>query len=76
MTEDVRILVTGASGYIASHIVQQLQLLGYRVRGTVRSKKNTKKVSPLLTLCPNAKYPLELMEADLTDPQGWSDAVR
>lgn len=33
------ILITGANGYIASHIVNQLLKLGYRVRGTVRNEK-------------------------------------
>jgi NAD(P)-dependent dehydrogenase (short-subunit alcohol dehydrogenase family) len=32
------VLVTGASGFIATHIVDQLLLAGYRVRGTVRQK--------------------------------------
>ncbi|OBT57153.1 hypothetical protein VE04_02280 [Pseudogymnoascus sp. 24MN13] len=30
------VLVTGANGYIASHIVEQVRLAGYHVRGTVR----------------------------------------
>lgn len=34
-----RVLVTGANGYIGSHVVQQLLSLGYIVRGTVRSEK-------------------------------------
>jgi uncharacterized protein YbjT (DUF2867 family) len=33
------VLVTGANGYIGSHVVDQLLALGYRVRGTVRDKK-------------------------------------
>jgi len=33
------VLVTGASGFIATHIVDQLLLAGYRVRGTVRDEK-------------------------------------
>lgn len=33
------ILVTGANGYIGSHVVDQLLALGYKVRGTVRDKK-------------------------------------
>lgn len=32
------ILVTGASGFIASHIIQEALDLGFRVRGTVRSR--------------------------------------
>jgi nucleoside-diphosphate-sugar epimerase len=34
-----RVLVTGANGYIASHVVDQLLGPGYIVRGTVRSPK-------------------------------------
>jgi uncharacterized protein YbjT (DUF2867 family) len=33
------VLVTGASGFIATHIIDQLLLAGYKVRGTVRSDK-------------------------------------
>ena len=65
------ILVTGASGYIATHIVQQLLEEGYHVRGTVRDLKNEAKVKPLQELCPDAKHPLELVEADLTKEDSW-----
>jgi len=34
-----RILVTGANGYIASHIVDKLLDLGYLVQGTIRAPK-------------------------------------
>lgn len=37
------IVVTGATGYIATHVIELLLQRGYRVRGTVRdlaSKKN------------------------------------
>ncbi|XP_077987851.1 uncharacterized protein LOC144442390 [Glandiceps talaboti] len=69
------VLVTGASGFIASHVTQQLLRAGYRVRGTVRSLKNEKKVQPLYNLCPDSKHKLELVEADLLDPDGWKKAV-
>lgn len=41
------ILVTGANGYIASHIVDQLLIAGYRVRGTVRSEEKIKSLSEI-----------------------------
>ncbi|GAA5880689.1 hypothetical protein JCM16303_004313 [Sporobolomyces ruberrimus] len=31
------VLVTGANGFVASHVIEQLLLHGYRVRGTVRA---------------------------------------
>ncbi|XP_011663482.2 NADPH-dependent aldehyde reductase ARI1 [Strongylocentrotus purpuratus] len=71
-----RVLVTGASGYIATHIVKQLQEAGYRVRGTVRSVSNPVKVGPLKELCPNPAHELELVEADLTKDEGWKEAVQ
>jgi NADPH-dependent methylglyoxal reductase len=36
---DQTILVTGANGYVARHVVQQLLEKGFKVRGTVRSQK-------------------------------------
>jgi nucleoside-diphosphate-sugar epimerase len=64
-------LVTGASGYISTHIVQQLLDAGYLVRGTVRSLANESKINPLKDLN-HANERLELVEADLLDsPDAW-----
>ena len=71
------VLVTGASGYIATHLIKQLQTQGnYRVRGTVRSLKNEDKVKELKELVPDAAYPLDLYEADLNSEKGWEEAVQ
>jgi len=71
------VLVTGASGYLATHVVQQLLTSDkYRVRGTVRSLKNETKVKELKELVPNAKYPLELCEANLENKDSWVAAVQ
>lgn len=65
------VLVTGASGFIASHIIKQLQEQGYKVRGTVRSLQDEDKVKRLNELCPEAENKLEIVEADLTKPESW-----
>lgn len=70
------VLVTGASGFIASHIVKLLLEQGYRVRGTVRSLNDKKKVEPLRRLVPELNHKLELVEADLLQEKCWFDAVK
>ncbi|KAL8895906.1 MAG: hypothetical protein Q9207_007957 [Kuettlingeria erythrocarpa] len=44
---DSTVLVTGISGYIGSHVADQLLLAGYRVRGTVRDEAKGKTVREL-----------------------------
>lgn len=41
LPKDSTIVVSGANGYIASHIVDQLLAAGYVVRGTVRDTSKT-----------------------------------
>lgn len=62
---DEPVLVTGGSGFVASHLVQQLLERGYRVHTTVRSKANTAKVAPLEAMRDRFPGSLELFEADL-----------
>ena len=70
-----KILVTGSSGYIALHIVNLLLKDGHKVRGTVRNLKDETKLEPIRKLGLNAKYPLELVEAELLDAESWKKAV-
>lgn len=60
-----RSLVTGASGYIASHLVKQLLELGDTVNATVRDLKNEKKIRHLLKMQKEWPGKLNLFEADL-----------
>ncbi|BFZ14180.1 hypothetical protein BsWGS_17219 [Bradybaena similaris] len=71
-----RVLVSGASGFVATHVIKQLQEAGYRVRGTVRNLKDEQKNKHLYNLCPNARHKLELAEADLLNPESWIEAVK
>lgn len=46
MAEPDIVLVTGASGFVANHLIKSLLAEGvYRVRGTVRNLQKTEKVS-------------------------------
>lgn len=68
------VLVTGAGGWIASHIIYQLLEKGYRVRGTVRKLDGTK-YRFLRDFHPKCATHLELVEADLLKPDLWDAAV-
>jgi dihydroflavonol-4-reductase len=59
------VLVTGGSGFVASHLIEQLLDGGARVHATVRSVANAAKMRPLDDL--NSRYPeqLRVFEADL-----------
>lgn len=73
MTDTV--LVTGISGFIASHVAHKLLEQGYAVRGTVRNKdKGQKTVDRLLAKVPDGN--VELVEANLASDAGWADAVK
>jgi dihydroflavonol-4-reductase len=69
------ILVTGATGYMAGHVIKQLLEEGYRVRGTVRNVKDVKRYQHLTTLINNSSN-LEFVEADLLHEIGWKEAVQ
>ena len=72
------VLVTGASGFIGLHCVLQLLQQGYRVRGTVRSKARSDEVREAMEANIGAGLGerLEIVEADLSEDEGWADAVR
>uniref|UniRef100_A0A915PKN6 NAD-dependent epimerase/dehydratase domain-containing protein n=1 Tax=Setaria digitata TaxID=48799 RepID=A0A915PKN6_9BILA len=71
---NIKVLVTGATGFIGIHCVQQLLKENYTVRGTVRDLRNNFKIEPLKQL-EGADERLELVEADLESDEGWLQAV-
>jgi uncharacterized protein YbjT (DUF2867 family) len=68
------VLITGASGYIATHTIDSFLRQGYNVRGTVRSQKSASEV-----LKTHAKYPGQLTTVivpDIAAPNAFDEAVR
>ena len=50
MTVGHRVVVTGATGFIAHELIKELLARGYDVHGTVRSLKNVQKLAVLRSL--------------------------
>jgi dihydroflavonol-4-reductase len=61
------VLVTGATGFVAGHVIQQLLLRGYKVRGTVRDLGKPERFA-FLSRIANAASNLSLVELDLLLP--------
>jgi dihydroflavonol-4-reductase len=72
------ILVTGATGYIAKHIVLQLLEQGERVRGSVRSETRAEGLRATMTAALSDPAKLENLSTvtlDLTTDDGWEAAM-
>lgn len=75
-TTNKKILVTGASGYLASWIVKLLIEQGHTVHATVRSLNDTVKISHLLKLKKLTPKQLVLFEANLLTENSFDEAVK
>jgi len=69
------VLVTGASGYIGSHIVANLLSKGFNVRATVRDSSDPERVNHLESLTVSEGGSLEIVEMDLLDSESVQRAV-
>ena len=66
------VLVTGATGFIAANVVKDLLDIGsYRVRATVRSVTNNKKLDNLKEALKGCKTQPEFVSADLLNQGSW-----
>ena len=66
MTTSKKVLISGATGFIAMHTVERLLAQGHDVVGTVRDPDAAEKVAPLWAM-PGADQRLTLVAADLND---------
>lgn len=72
---DSPILVTGTSGYLASHLIKLPLERGFKVCGSIRSLANKAKYQYLYDLVPAKNDNLTFVDAELTNKESWLKAV-
>ncbi|GAB1470978.1 SDR family NAD(P)-dependent oxidoreductase [Chloroflexota bacterium] len=70
-----KVLVTGAGGFIASHLIERLVGAGAQVRGFVRYNSRND-LGMLKWLAPEILSQIEIMQGDLRDNEAVRNAVR
>jgi nucleoside-diphosphate-sugar epimerase len=75
MPADQQIVVTGASGFIAKHVVGELLKRGHFVRGTLRSMDKAESVRKAMERLGCDQGRLSFIGADLDNDADWDEAV-
>jgi dihydroflavonol-4-reductase len=75
LTNDAPFLVTGASGFIALHLIRLLLERGHRVRGTLRRSELEPTLRAALARHVTLGERLELVSAELARDEGWDLAA-
>ena len=70
-----KVLVTGASGFIAEHCIIELLKNGYSVKGSLRTMSREQEVRDAIKTEIDDSN-LEFCKLDLLDDAGWEDAMR
>lgn len=69
------VLITGISGYIASHVAEKCLEQGFRVRGTVRSLGKGQRILNAMGDAGIDTSGIDLVQANLASDEGWKGAV-
>ncbi len=69
-----KVLVTGASGYIAEHCIVELLKNGYAVKGSLRNMNRVNEVREAIKK-ETQDYNLEFCQLDLMSDDGWDDSM-
>lgn len=75
-TKTTPILVTGATGYIASWVIKQLLEKGHTVHATVRDLNKKKSFAHLEKIANQSSGSLQLFQANLLTPHAFDEAMQ
>lgn len=70
-----KVLVTGATGFIAGHVIHQLLEAGHEVTGTARSADRAGPLNAVLSAYAGKPVNITIRAADLTSDAGWAQAA-
>ena len=70
-----KVLVTGATGYIGLHCIQQLLDQGYAVNGSLRSLERKDEIFESLESNDTSTEHLKLFSFNLNEDEGWDDGM-
>ncbi|OZB19262.1 MAG: NAD-dependent dehydratase [Hyphomonas sp. 34-62-18] len=70
-----KVLVTGATGFIAGHVIHQLLEAGHEVTGTARSAAKAGPLNQTLSAYAGRPVSIPIREADLSSDKGWAEAA-
>ncbi|MFN7180816.1 SDR family oxidoreductase [Hyphomonas sp.] len=71
-----KVLVTGATGFIAGHVIHQLLEAGHEVTGTARSAARGAALSQTISAYAGRPVSIPIREADLSSDKGWAEAAQ
>ncbi len=70
-----KVLVTGATGFIAGHVIHQLVEAGHEVRGTARDPAKAAGLQKVLSDYAGKPIKVDFVAADLSSDKGWAEAA-
>ena len=71
-----KVLVTGATGFIAGHVIHQLVEAGHEVTGTARSASKANALNKTLSAYAGKPIRIDIRAADLSSDAGWTEACQ
>ena len=71
-----KVLVTGASGFIAKHVIAELIRQGYQVQATLRDLSREEETWRAIGNAGATAGDVKFFPADLLDDDGWAEAMQ